>query len=395
MSSFLESKFQETFNEEQKVMRATGVRDTHVHCVLLVLDPSRLDANLAASKAKAQGKYNVEAAAARVVGGLDEDLDIEVIQKLEGKTTIIPIISKADTITTAHMAHLKRSVWDSLKKIKFDPLEALDIAGDDIEEEDEESDETDTNEKDNSFPEDDSSNSTPKGDCSREREPKRTTKQNNLAPPMPPTLSNADVRFSVMSINVDLPDIPMSIISPDEYDPGIIGRRFPWGFADPYNADHCDFVRLKETVFSEWRTELRDVSREKWYEGWRTNRLNKRGPTRSSASTLPAGITIPNRGTRMSNTANSTSPHNESQNLALQIPLSPTAAQRTVSSAAAYGSMTGRQSSSKIAPQQRTVSASEIGVAIGGDSPIEPRMSATWQPTQTTSEYMGTNGYAS
>jgi hypothetical protein len=23
-----------------------------------------------------------------------------------------------------------------------------------------------------------------------------------------------------------------------------VGRRFPWGFADPYDAEHCDFVRL-------------------------------------------------------------------------------------------------------------------------------------------------------
>ena len=68
----------------------------------------------------------------------------------------------------------------------------------------------------------------------------------------------------------------MSIISPDLYEPEVIGRKFPWGFADPYNAEHCDFQRLKETVFSEWRQELKDMSREKWYEGWRSERLDRR-----------------------------------------------------------------------------------------------------------------------
>ncbi|KAK4994368.1 hypothetical protein LTR16_007336, partial [Cryomyces antarcticus] len=85
----------------------------------------------------------------------------------------------------------------------------------------------------------------------------------------------------------ELPDLPLSIISPDIYDPDTIGRRFPWGFADPLNASHCDFTRLKESVFSEWRAELRDASRQKWYESWRTSRL-KRTPQRMR---VPGGVT--------------------------------------------------------------------------------------------------------
>ena len=74
----------------------------------------------------------------------------------------------------------------------------------------------------------------------------------------------------------EIPFLPMSVISPDSYEPGVVGRRFPWGFADPYNTEHCDFVRLKDAVFSEWRAELREASREVWYEGWRTSRLRRR-----------------------------------------------------------------------------------------------------------------------
>lgn len=40
---------------------------------------------------------------------------------------------------------------------------------------------------------------------------------------------------------------------------------------------HCDFVRLKDSVFTEWRSELREASRVIWYERWRTNRLNRNG----------------------------------------------------------------------------------------------------------------------
>jgi len=68
--------------------------------------------------------------------------------------------------------------------------------------------------------------------------------------------------------------IPLSIISPDGYEPGEpVGRVFPWGFADPYDETHCDFVTLKESVFAEWRQELREKSRIQWYESWRSDRL--------------------------------------------------------------------------------------------------------------------------
>jgi septin family protein len=128
MSSFLESKFEETFTEEMKVVRAPGVQDTHIHCAFLILDPVRLDRNIAAGKAAAangnasSGKYNP---APRVIGGLDEDLDLQVLRTLQGKTTVVPVISKADTITTAHMAYLKKTVSDSLRKANLDPLEAF------------------------------------------------------------------------------------------------------------------------------------------------------------------------------------------------------------------------------------------------------------------------------
>ena len=77
----------------------------------------------------------------------------------------------------------------------------------------------------------------------------------------------------------EIPFLPLSIISPDLYEPDVIGRKFPWGFANPYDEEHCDFMRLKDAVFAEWRGDLREASREQWYEGWRTNRLKQREPS--------------------------------------------------------------------------------------------------------------------
>lgn len=257
MSSFLESKFEETFTEEMKVVRAPGVQDTHIHAAFLLLDPLRLDRNIAAAKNSGSngmnGKYN---SAPKITGGLDENLDLQVLRNLQGKTTVVPVISKADTITTAHMAYLKKTVWDSLKKANLDPLEALGL--------------------------DDFESDSPTANSNRiDEEDEDSNEEEPTSSPASKRLSSGSIRRHKPAGESDeLPYLPLSIISPDIYEPGVIGRKFPWGFADPLNVEHCDFLRLKEAVFSEWRGELREASRELWYEGWRTSRLKHRDTRR-------------------------------------------------------------------------------------------------------------------
>ncbi|KAK0613144.1 hypothetical protein B0T17DRAFT_620486 [Bombardia bombarda] len=279
MSSFLESKFEETFTEEMKVVRSPGVQDTHIHAVFLILDPARLDRNIAATEAALANSGQQNGAKnyphTRTLGSLDEDLDLQVLRILQGKTTVIPVIAKADTITRKHMSVLKNAVWDSLKKANIDPLASLGVDDEDesssdpgrIDEEDEDQ-ESEQDEAQGSDDDDDDdvpilsrgfstdSDSLSGGSVRRHKAPEED-------PQEPET-----------------PFIPMSIISPDIYEPEIVGRQFPWGFADPRNEEHCDFIRLKDAVFTEWRGELREASREQWYEGWRTSRLKQRDGSR-------------------------------------------------------------------------------------------------------------------
>ncbi|PKS09212.1 hypothetical protein jhhlp_003826 [Lomentospora prolificans] len=270
MSAFLESKFEETFAEEMKVVRSPGVQDTHIHAVFLVLDPSRLDRNLAAAKTIYANGHN-GAADPRALGALDDDLDLQVMRTLQGKTTVIPVISKADTITTKHMAALKRSVWSSIKKANLDPLESLALDDEDVD-------------SSSSSRIDEGDEDAAQSDAGSEvaRDNQGLPIQGNQGPTTDEG-SNGSARRqkSERGAEEEATFLPLSIISPDLYEPGVIGRQFPWGFADPYNEEHCDFTRLKDAVFSEWRAELREASREQWYEGWRTSRLKLRdGQTR-------------------------------------------------------------------------------------------------------------------
>ncbi|KAG9378580.1 Septin [Pyrenophora tritici-repentis] len=278
ITAFLESKFEETFSEEQKVVRAPGVKDTHIHCVFLILDPVRLDQNIA----EARKKSNLVNIGSAIFGGLDENLDLNVLRELQSRTTVIPVISKADTITDAHMRYLKKTVWDTIKREGEGEAKAL-----------------------NKILERSSS------DAARSMGSSGSSTKSHSPPTSPPSAKRSHARkpsaisASIQGDDVDSPFLPLSIISPDPYDPEVIGRRFPWGFADPYNPEHCDFVKLREYVFSDWRSELREASREQWYEGWRTTRLEQ-GRRRVVTSHGPAskGLSVPTANGRATSAGN-------------------------------------------------------------------------------------------
>jgi len=282
LTNFVESKFEETFAEEMKVVRSPGVRDTEIHCIFMILDPSRLDTNMQTglrAPLTVTGRISKES---RILGALDEDFDLQVLRSFQGKTTVVPIISKADTVTAAHMAYLKQMIWQSLKQAGLDPLEALNVIDNDDDKLDEE-DENDLQAQE-AIGEDISApgsahtdDSTIPTDRKNDDEPERKTPHSrNLS------------KVSISSQMMDGGYVPMSILSPDQYslDPknGPVGRRFPWGFADPYNAEHCDFVKLKDAVFNEWRDEVREASREIFYERWRTNRLKRQAVARVASN---------------------------------------------------------------------------------------------------------------
>lgn len=298
LTNFVESKFDDTFLEEVKVVRSHGALDTHIHCVFFILDPARLNQNL---KSDQQGTTNGPASrvgkTSRIIGALDEDFDLQVIKTLQGKTVVVPVISKADTVTTQHMAFLKKKVWESLKRAGLDPLEALNFDGDDSEllEEDEEDEE-----KLEKSSDDDSAPASP---GSAHTEDSDTVPSKNTAINQRPGMHKREPsNMSMSNSMMDSGYLPLSILSPDEYSlesgEGPLGRQFPWGFADPFDANHCDFVKLKDAVFGEWRSELREASRERFYEAWRTNRLNLRGqghhksapPPRKSSAGIPISL---------------------------------------------------------------------------------------------------------
>jgi hypothetical protein len=196
------------------------------------------------------------------------------------------------------MAYLKKAVWASLKQANIDPLEILTL--EDQEEYTSESD-NDDGETETSKAEEAPADSE-EGIIGQENT-EDISAQENTHPKLPesPLQRSESTRKSTVS-QAAVPLLPFSVLSPDKYslesETEPIGRKFPWGFADPYDPDHCDFQKLKDLVFSDWRSELREASRVIWYERWRTSRLNRHDAVTSTKQKAFGGRTGPDFGRR-------------------------------------------------------------------------------------------------
>lgn len=281
--TFLESKFEETYDEEVKLARDPGARDTRVHCVFLLLDPVRIGLKMATSRgamAKEEDFLNGAALArANVTGGLDDKFDLQALRMLCEKTTVIPVVSKADTVTLAHMSYLKRAVWESIKANALDPFDII------IGNSPESSQLSLSSGNPESRYSDDDEMAT-----KAEKEKQSSSKANDKKPSTiytPAEAGNLSHRIHDPT-NHMTPILPLSIISPDTtYDQGFPGRKFPWGAAQTDNPLHCDFSKLKQLIFIEWRDEMREASRVLWYERWRTARLDRWNTSRLEIGRRP------------------------------------------------------------------------------------------------------------
>jgi septin family protein len=177
------------------VQRSQKHLDTHIHCALYMIDPT-------------SSHYHYS-----LPYGLDA-LDTHILSSLSRITTVIPIISKADTCTTARLNTLKSLISQNIRQQNLrltsflSEPDAYSEDGEDMDEDDEQQGDSD-----------------------------------------------------------DL-TLPLSVLSPDYYaeasshskaNTHTVGRSYPWGFADALNPSHCDYVKLRELIFVDWRRELKGI----------------------------------------------------------------------------------------------------------------------------------------
>eukprot|EP00917_Polyrhabdina_sp_WS-2016_P002645 GHVP01005707.1.p1 GENE.GHVP01005707.1~~GHVP01005707.1.p1 ORF type:complete len:293 (-),score=59.11 GHVP01005707.1:901-1779(-) len=89
ISSFIENRYQEVLEEEQRVKRNPHVEDHRVHALLYFISPN--------------------------TGGLS-DVDIRILQTLGPLVNIIPIAAKADSFTPEELFQFRRKISDDIKE---------------------------------------------------------------------------------------------------------------------------------------------------------------------------------------------------------------------------------------------------------------------------------------
>lgn len=196
---YIESKYEDYLNSEARVTRKQ-IPDQRIHCCLYFIQPS---------------------------GHGLKSLDIEFMKRLCDKVNIIPVIAKADTLTSDECALFKKQILNEIAQHKIKIYEFPDTL-----EEDEE------HKLNKSL---------------RERVP-----------------------FAVVGSNVVI----------EAEGKKTRGRKYPWGIAEVENLEHCDFIALRNMVIRTHLQDLKDVTNNVHYENYRCRKLAGLGvdgkPTRIS-----------------------------------------------------------------------------------------------------------------
>ena len=191
---FIENTYDEVFEEESRVRRNPKFEEHRVHAVLYFIEPTGLDLKA---------------------------VDAEFIKKLSERSNVIPVIAKADSMTSAERQKFKTQLTNDFSRQGINMFSFSD-------------------------------------------------------------LSDPELSSTGFHIRKDMQ--PLSVIGSVEprINDAKKGRPYPWGMAECENISHCDLSTLTTAVFTVFREELKEVTEDALYEKYRTEKLEKTGASASS-----------------------------------------------------------------------------------------------------------------
>ncbi|CCH59827.1 hypothetical protein TBLA_0B10100 [Henningerozyma blattae CBS 6284] len=198
ISDYIRHQYDEILLEESRVRRNPRFKDGRVHCCIYLITPTG--------------------------HGLRE-MDVEYMKQLGPLVNIIPVISKADSLTQEELKLNKKMIMEDIDRY------GLPIYNFPFDEQDANDDDYETN-----------------------------TYLRSLLP------------FSIIGSN-DVFDIGDGTI--------IRGRQYPWGILDVEDADISDFVILRNTLLISHLSDLKEFTHEILYERYRTEALSGDTPNYS------------------------------------------------------------------------------------------------------------------
>ncbi|OZJ06971.1 hypothetical protein BZG36_00245 [Bifiguratus adelaidae] len=272
---YLEYQFDITLIEESKVRRNPKAMDSQVHVCLYFIDPTQPSLS---------------------------ELDTRVLKKLTTRVNVIPVIAKADLLTTAQKKNLKEKIWrDIFEKEKIEVYGFPEADEDETEEEydDEDEDEEKEDFKDANETTAGAGEEQTNGNGHGEIDDTPSPGTDIPATPTPKIFSGLR-RMQPEEINPDDLDdfdifrqlLPFSVIAYEENEDGTplklesaaqedvpypqYGRQYPWGTIQVYNPNHSDLGLLRAAILSTHRNTLKSNTVEHYYEAYRSQRLMAR-----------------------------------------------------------------------------------------------------------------------
>lgn len=182
---YVDRQYEEYLNNESRVSRQT-IADSRVHCCLYFISPNG---------------HGLKA------------LDIEFMKRLHDKVNIVPLISKADTMTTEECRDFKKTIMNEISQNNIHIYE---------------------------FP-----------DCDDDEDARVLKKLKDRVP------------FAVVGSNTVV----------ENQGRKVRGRVYPWGVVEVENLEHNDFIALRNMLIRTHLQDLKDVTSNVHYENFRYGRL--------------------------------------------------------------------------------------------------------------------------
>ena len=185
-------------------------------------------------------------------------MDKNVLKKLSSRVNVIPVIAKADTLTTAQRQQLKQVFRTEIFDILQTPVYGF------IEVDDEEE------------PQQQQQQSSYRGrildmlqECVEEDKDEDAMAMIDYLDNMP---------FTTIGYEEDTQTGRPINVSPqqDHDNTPVLGRSYPWATVECCNPSHCDFETLKDILLFRHRDMLRIDTFERFYEKYRTDKLMNR-----------------------------------------------------------------------------------------------------------------------
>ncbi|KAG1383392.1 hypothetical protein G6F61_001412 [Rhizopus arrhizus] len=273
LTSYIDSQYSRTLAEESKLQRNAKAVDTHVHACL----------------------YFIVCAGFQ---GLSE-VDKFILKVLSSRVNVIPILSKADTLTSAQHQWLKEKIKEEIFNVHHIPVYGYIQVEDREEDEYGKDDENDI--KYTNFDKKDEAH-LPKiinmlQDCMLEDMDEDACAMLEYLHTMPFSMISYEESFetgrpieirsheisgcqtSTESLQENYNNSVANIINSFEKTQTMInhkqtlGRHYPWSIVECCNPDHCDFLLLKRMLLSTHRDMLKIDTSECFYENYRTQQL--------------------------------------------------------------------------------------------------------------------------